>query len=97
MKFNPNIVNTRLSQTSIKQLKDLKDFPEFVANNCNILTNKLEFNNSLIRVIFKESFNLFSLNNGSGLNNNKQWRKHRTWQTALYDIWEQIQKDSNIP
>ena len=37
----------------------------------------------------------FLNDNGSGLNNDQNFKKYKTWFAALYDIWEDIQKKFN--
>lgn len=74
---------------------DVDDFKSFVSDSTDSDDNITNLDKGFMKLIFKKSFNIMDLNiEGSSYNDNKNFKKYKNWGSALYDIWEEILKNS---
>lgn len=76
---------------------DVDDFVGYVQSNIN-LHGVIVKGSKLLDSIIKVPFNVYKdlKETGSGLNDNKNFKRFKSWTSALYDIWEAVKEDSNI-
>ena len=81
-KKNTEYGNTHVSRWEVDHFKQFVE--DNMDNNNKIANKKLAKLLDLVNVDILDRLN----NGGSGLNNNKEFKKYDNWRAALYDIWE---------